>query len=97
MQLYDRYYRQFADNVEGCKAMTLMKRIMWPKRGEEVTIFRDGEIIAEGHVIYSGMDSVTILNREAISRTISGKELSEGIDTGRIVVKKKGWSARDGR
>ena len=41
--------------------MTLLKRIMWPRAGEEVTILQNGKVFVEGHVIYSGDDSITIL------------------------------------
>lgn len=69
--------------------MTLLKRIMWPRVGEDVTIYRDGAVIAEGHVIYSGADVVTILGSKAITVTLNVRELQQGIDTRAVVVKKK--------
>jgi hypothetical protein len=78
--------------------MTLLKRIMWPRAGEEVTILQNGKVFVEGHVIYSGDDSITILGRDAITATVTSKELSDGIDDGSIVVKKKnagGWIGQD--
>lgn len=78
--------------------MTLLKRIMWPRAGEEVTILQNGKVFVEGHVIYSGDDSITILGRDAITATVTSKELSDGIDDGSLVVKKKtgsGWVGQD--
>jgi hypothetical protein len=69
--------------------MVLLKRIMWPKQGEEVSIIRHGRLFVEGHVIYSGADSITILGRDSITAVVTTKELSDGIEDGSIVVKKK--------
>ncbi len=71
--------------------MTLMKRLMWPRRGEEVTIFQKGKLFVEGHVSYSGDDSITILGRDGVTATIDPQALTDGIENGSIVVKKKGW------
>lgn len=71
--------------------MTLMKRLMWPRRGEEVTIFQHGKLFVDGHVSYSGEDSITVLGRDGVTATIDAQALSEGIEDGSIVVKKKGW------
>ena len=78
--------------------MTLLKRIMWPHAGEEVTILQNGKIFVEGHVSYSGNDSITILGRDGITATVTSKELSDGIDDGSLVVKKKnagGWVGQE--
>lgn len=69
--------------------MTLMKRIMWPRVGEDVIIYRDGVVIAEGHVIYSGSDVVTILGSKAITVTLNARDLQHGIDARTMVVRKK--------
>jgi hypothetical protein len=77
--------------------MVLMKRILWPKRGEEVAIYQNGNLVIEGHVTYSDMESITILGNDAVTGTINGKDLSDGIDDGSIVVKKKpagGWKGQ---
>ncbi|MEO8611822.1 MAG: hypothetical protein ABI690_28240 [Chloroflexota bacterium] len=78
--------------------MTLLKRIMWPRAGEEVAILQNGKLFVEGHVIYSGDDSITVMGRNAVTATVTSKELSAGIDDGSIVVKKKnagGWVGQD--
>jgi hypothetical protein len=69
--------------------MSLMKRMMWPKHGDEVTIVRNGRELVTGHVIYTGDDSITVFSREATTVTLKNEELSRGIDDGSIVVKKK--------
>jgi hypothetical protein len=69
--------------------MSLMKRMMWPKHGDEVTIVRNGRELVSGHVIYTGDDSITVFSRDAKTVTLRNDELSQGIDDGSIVVKKK--------
>jgi hypothetical protein len=79
--------------VKDVNVMVLMKRILWPKQGEEVAIYQRGNLVIEGHVLYSGTDSVTILGTDAVTGSIDGKALSDGIDDGTITIKKKprGW------
>lgn len=69
--------------------MTLTKRLMWPRRGEEVVIYQDGKLFVEGHVIYAGDDNITIVGRDSVTATVNPDALSEGIQKGTIVVKKK--------
>ncbi|MBI5670130.1 MAG: hypothetical protein HZC41_19210 [Chloroflexi bacterium] len=69
--------------------MALMRRIMWPRVGEDVVIFQYGRLVVEGHVTYSGNDEVRILDQEAETVVLDAAELTKGIDSRAIVVKKK--------
>ncbi len=69
--------------------MALMRRIMWPRLGEEVLIFQYGKLVVEGHVTYSGNDEVRILDQEAETVVLDARELTRGIDSRAITVKKK--------
>lgn len=70
--------------------MALMRRIMWPRVGEEVRIFQYGRLVVEGHVTYSGSDEVRILDPVAETVVLDAKELTNGIDNRSIVVRKAG-------
>lgn len=69
--------------------MVLLKRLMWPRKGEEVAIFQNGKLFIEGHVIHSDDSSITVLGRHSETAVVTSRELSEGIDNGSLVVKKK--------
>jgi hypothetical protein len=69
--------------------MVLLKRLMWPRKGDEVQIYKSGEMLIEGHVIHGDDRSITILGRNSATLTLNTAELSRGIDDGSIVVKKK--------
>ncbi len=69
--------------------MSLTRRLMWPKTGEEVQIFQNGSLVAEGHVTYSGEDEVRILSSQAETTVLDGQKLLTGIDNRSILVKKK--------
>ncbi len=71
--------------------MSLLKRIMWPRLGEQVAIYQRGELIVEGHVTYAGEDSITVLGRE-VTATVTTETLREGIDDGSIIVKKLAYA-----
>ncbi len=76
--------------------MALMKRILWPKRGEVVTILQNGRVLGEGHVLSSDMESITILGEDASTTVIEGKDLSDGMDDGSIIIRKQhGWKGQD--
>lgn len=66
-----------------------MRRIMWPRLGEDVMIFQYGRLVVEGHVTYSGNDEVRILDQEAETVVLDARELTHGIDSRAITVKKK--------
>lgn len=70
--------------------MALMRRIMWPRVGEQVRISQYGRLVVEGHVTYSSSDEVRILDQEAETVVLDGKELSNGIDNRSIMVHKAG-------
>ncbi|HEX2907568.1 MAG TPA: hypothetical protein VHO69_11940 [Phototrophicaceae bacterium] len=69
--------------------MSLMRRIMWPRVGEQVTIVQNGRVIVEGHVTYSGNDEVRILDQEADTVILDATELTTGIENRSINVQKK--------
>lgn len=69
--------------------MALMRRIMWPRVGEQVMIFQYGRLVVEGHVTYSSDDEVRILDQEAETVVLDAAELTRGIDSRSIVVKKR--------
>lgn len=69
--------------------MALTRRIMWPRVGEDVVIFQYGRLVVEGHVTHSDNDEVRILDQEAETVVLDAAELTRGIDTRAIVVKKK--------
>ncbi|NWG16868.1 MAG: hypothetical protein HXY41_09555 [Chloroflexi bacterium] len=69
--------------------MSLTRRLMWPKTGEEVQIFENGSLVVEGHVTYSGDDEVRILTREAETTILDANQLLTGIDNRSVMVKKK--------
>ena len=69
--------------------MVLLKRMMWPHKGDEVTIFKKGELLIDGHVIHTDDRSITVLGRDSATMVLSTTDLSAGIDDGSLVVKKK--------
>jgi hypothetical protein len=69
--------------------MTLLKRIMWPKKGEEIALYKDGALLVEGEVIYADENTVSVRDKELTISRFDGAELSRGIEDRRIVVKKK--------
>ncbi len=69
--------------------MSLRTRLMWPHKDDEVEIYRDGQMIADGHVIYSTEHEITVFGKNAKPVSLSGQELQFGIQNGSIVVKKK--------
>lgn len=69
--------------------MTLMKRLMWPRQGDEVTIYQNGKLAVEGHVIYAADDNITVMGRNAVTASFKPSALAAGIEDGSIVVKKK--------
>mgnify|MGYP001440998916 CR=1 FL=1 len=73
--------------------MALMRRIMWPRLGEDVMIFQYGRLVVEGIVTYSGSDEVRILDQDAETVVLDTQELTKGIDARAITVKKKARAA----
>lgn len=69
--------------------MVLLKRLMWPRKSDEVSIYRNGELVIDGHVIHSDDNSITVLGRNSVTVSMTAKELSAGIDDGSLTVKKK--------
>lgn len=69
--------------------MTLLRRLMWPKMGEEIAVYKDGALIAEGEVTYMDERSVSILGPRSDIFKLDCSELLRGIENRSIVVKKK--------
>lgn len=68
----------------------LLKRIMWPRKGEQITIFQNGRLIVEGLVILSTDASVSVLDQDGYVTELDSAELTRGIEDRSIVVKKLG-------
>ena len=45
--------------------MVLLKRVMWPRKGEELAIYENGVLLIDGHVIHADDRSITILGRNS--------------------------------
>lgn len=69
--------------------MVLLKRMMWPRKNDEVTIVKDGKLFIEGHVIHADDNSITVLGRNSVTAILTSKELHQGIEDGSLVIKKK--------
>ncbi len=69
--------------------MVLLKRVMWPRKGEELAIYENGVLLIDGHVIHADDRSITVLGRNSQTVTVTSQKLSTGIDNGSLVVKKK--------
>lgn len=68
--------------------MVLLKRIMWPHKGENIAVYRNNKVLMEGYVIYSGEDVVSILGKNGYASSINSHELLMGIENRTITVKK---------
>lgn len=69
--------------------MVLLKRVMWPHKGDELAIYENGVLLIEGHVIHADDKSITVLGRNSATATLTTQKLSTGIDNGSLVIKKK--------
>lgn len=67
----------------------LQMRLMWPKRGEDVAVYRDGQLIVEGHVTFVDEHTVSIMGERSVIVRLPANELLQGIQERRIVVKKQ--------
>lgn len=67
----------------------LLKRLMWPRKGDEITVYKNGSLLIDGHVIHADERSITVLGRDSVTVNLNAAELSAGIDDGSLVVKKK--------
>jgi len=66
----------------------ILKRLMWPRKGEQITLFHNGRLIVEGIVINSTDASVSVLDKEGYVTELDSEELKRGIEDRTIVVKK---------
>jgi hypothetical protein len=69
--------------------MVLLKRVMWPHKGEELAIYENGALLIDGHVIHMDDKSITVLGRNSQTVVVPAQKLSDGIDNGSMTVKKK--------
>jgi hypothetical protein len=69
--------------------MVLLKRLMWPRKGDEVTIYQNEKLLIEGYVIHSNDSEVTIMGHSSEAVTLTSKQLAAGIANGSLVIKKK--------
>lgn len=67
----------------------LMRRMMWPKQGEEIAIYKNGALLTEGRVNYVDEWSVSVITPRFDLFRMDAAELMRGIDDKTIVVKKK--------
>jgi len=68
--------------------MVLQRRLMWPSKGENITVFQNNRVMMEGYVLYAGDDVISVLGKNGHAASISAQELLRGIENRSIVVKK---------
>ena len=68
--------------------MSLLKRLMWPQQGDEIEVYRDGVLIAEGYVNYMDDHVISVTGKRLSMYRLKCSELSSGLDDRSIVVKK---------
>ncbi len=66
----------------------ILKRLMWPRKGEQITLFQNGHMVVEGIVIHSSDNAVSVLDKDGYVTELDGDELRRGIEERTIVVKK---------
>lgn len=67
----------------------LLRRMMWPKKGEDIAIYKNGALVAEGKVNNVDEWSVSVITRRFDLFRMDAAELLRGIDDKSIVIKKK--------
>jgi len=70
----------------------ILKRLMWPRKGEQITLFQNGRLVVEGMVIHSSDTSVSVLDKDGYMTELDAEELKRGIEDRSIVVKKANQS-----
>jgi hypothetical protein len=66
----------------------ILKRLMWPRKGEQITLFQNGRQVVEGIVILSSDTAVSVLDKEGYVTELDAEELKRGIEDRSNVVKK---------
>jgi|FLYN01.1.fsa_nt_gi hypothetical protein len=66
----------------------ILKRLMWPRKGEQITLYQNGRMVVEGIVIQSTDITVSVLDKEGYVTELDANELKRGIEDRSIVVKK---------
>lgn len=66
----------------------ILKRLMWPRKGEQITLFQNGRMVVEGTVLQSTDNTVSVLDKAGYVTELDGEELRRGIEDRSIVVKK---------
>lgn len=68
--------------------MSLQMRLMWPKPGEDIEVYKDGVLIAAGQVTFMDDANVSIRDATLAMYRLACSELENGIKNHSIVVKK---------
>lgn len=68
--------------------MTLMMRLMWPKTGENIEVYRNGNLIAAGYVNYIDEQVVSITGRSLAMSRLMCSDLLRGLEDRSIVIKR---------
>jgi hypothetical protein len=66
----------------------ITKRLMWPRKGEQIALFQNGRMVVEGMVIHSSDSSVSVLDKNGYVTELDSDELRRGIEDRSVVVKK---------
>jgi hypothetical protein len=66
----------------------ITKRLMWPRKGEQIALFQNGRMVVEGMVIHSSDSSVSVLDKDGYVTELDSDELRRGIEDRTVVVKK---------
>ena len=67
----------------------ILKRLMWPRKGEQISLFQNGRMVVEGIVIHSSDTSVSVLDKDGYVTELDSIELKRGFEDSSIVVKKQ--------
>jgi hypothetical protein len=70
--------------------MTLLTRLMWPKTGEDIEVYRNGSLIAAGYVNYVDDHVVSITGRSLAMSRLTCSDLLRGLEDRTIVIKRTG-------
>jgi len=67
----------------------ILRRLMWPRKGEQISLFQNGRMVVEGIVLHSSDTSVSVLDKDGYVTELDSIELKRGIEDRSIVVKKQ--------
>lgn len=69
--------------------MSLQQRLMWPRVGEEISVYKHGKINVEGIVTYANDSVISVLKPDMTTVNLDCAELLGGIQNRSIVIQKK--------